>query len=264
MCSVAELVDDEPRFDCLPPHCHAVKPIDECPKSYKKAMLMYNGGSWKAACEKEMKSLKDKHVWTLVERPVDRQIIQGMWLFKRKPLVGGGIKHKARYVAMGNTQVEGVNYHETFAPTGKPASFRLLVAIAAIQGWEVHQMDAVTAFLNSGIDEEIYVYQPEGFVDPNHPDKVWRLHKSLYGLKQSPKLWQDDVKGFLVSAGFAQCEIDHCTYIRSDREQDKFTAVYVHVDDLAITGNDIEAFKTEICLSLGDGGSRCCPDGSWH
>lgn len=95
-----------------------------------------------------------------------------MWLFKRKTRTDGSIKHKARYVAMGNTQVAGIHYSETLAPTGKPASLRLLVAVAAIHGWEVHQMDAVTAFLNSDLFDEIYVDQPEGFKDENNPTKV--------------------------------------------------------------------------------------------
>ena len=107
-------------------------------------------------------------------------------------------------------------------------------------------MDAVTAFLNSELHDTIFLEQPEGYRDQNNPNCVWQLLKSLYGLEQSPKLWQDDVTAFLVSTGFSQCPIDHCTYIRSEVEQDKFTAVYVHVDDLAITGNDIESFKNEI------------------
>lgn len=149
---------------------------------------------------------------------------------------------------MGNTQIPGVDFGETFAPTGKPSSLRLLVAIAAIMGWEIHQMDAVTAFLNGILTEELYVEIPEGFNKPEWSGKVWRMNKSLYGFKQSPKIWQDDVQEFLVSIGFVQCEIDHCIYIRSDPVHQKFTAVYVHVDDLAITGNDIEVFKTEISL----------------
>lgn len=169
-----------------------------------------------------------------------------MWLFKRKPLLSGGIKHKARYVAMGNTQIEGEDFGETFAPTGKPSSLRPLVAVAAIQAWEVHQMEAVTVFLNSDLHDEVYVEQPPGFVDPDNPDKVWMLLKSLYGLRQSPKLWQDDVKAFLISIGFEQCEIDPCIYIRKSPSSDVFTAVYVHVDDLAITGNEIADFKMEI------------------
>lgn len=90
------------------------------------------------------------------------------------------------------------------------------------------------------------MHQPEGSKDEDHPEEVWRLHKSLYRQRQSPKLWQDDVKAFLVGVVFMQCEIDHFTYIRSDQEENEFTAVYVHIDDLAITGNEIEEFKSQI------------------
>lgn len=107
-------------------------------------------------------------------------------------------------------------------------------------------MDAVTEFLNSKLYDEVYVEQAQGFVNSDYPNHVWRLKKSLYGLKQLPKLWQAEVKLFLESIGFNQCEIDPCSYIISDDVRDTFTEVYVHVDDLAITGNNIQTFKQEI------------------
>lgn len=201
---------------------------------------------WKAACEKEWSSLEQKGVWTLVNRPRDKSVIRGMWIFRRKPQPDNTFKFKARYVAMGNTQVPGVDFGETFAPTGKPSSLRILVAFAAIMGWEIHQMDAVTAFLNGELTEELYVEIPEGYKRAEWKDKVWLMNRSLYSFKQSPKIWQDDVETFLLSVGFVKCLVDHCIYIRSNLEDEKFTAIYVHVDDLAITGNDIETFKMEI------------------
>lgn len=248
MCNLAELINDSPVFECLPQvfSTQSLPSIDSPPKSLKSALSSYDSSDWMKACEKEVHSLKQKNVWTLTPRPQGKRVIRGMWLFKRKIRSDGTIKHKARYVAMGNTQVAGEDYGETFAPTGKPSSLRLLVAVAATQGWEVHQMDAVTAFLNSDLVDEVYVEQPEGFKDPTRPYDVWELNKSLYGLKQSPKLWQDDVKEFLIDIGFSQCEIDPCIYVRDTDKGSKFTAVYVHVDDLAITGNDINKFKAEI------------------
>lgn len=189
----------------------------------------------------------DREVWELVPRPQNTNIICGLWLFKKKLAADGtSMKFKARFVAMGNTQKEGVDYGVTFAPTGKPTSLRLLIAIAAINGWEIHQMDAVAAFLNGILHEDIYVEQPEGFEEPGSKGMVFKLLRSLYGLKQSPKIWQDDVREFLIEIGFVQCEIDHCTYIRHDKSQNLFTAIYVHVDDMAITGNDIDNFKSMI------------------
>lgn len=115
------------------------------------------GSQWLAACKKEIKAMEDKKVWVLVDRPKSTNVIRGLWLFRKKPVnptpeLMNGIKFKARFVAMGNTQIQGVDYFDTFAPTGKPTSLRLIIAIAAIHGWEVHQMDAVTAFLNSDLD----------------------------------------------------------------------------------------------------------------
>lgn len=248
MCNMAVIDNNEPAFNCLPEtfSTQSIPSTDNPPKSLKMALSTYDGPEWMAACKKEMTSLQQKNVWSLTSRPRDKKVIRGMWLFKRKIKPDGSIKHKARYVAMGNTQVAGEDYGETFAPTGKPSLLRLLIAVAATQGWEVHQMDAFTAFLNSDLIDEVYVEQPEGFKDSNHPFDVWRLNKSLYGLKQSPKLWQDDVKLFLVSIGFSQCEIDPCIYVRNNTTSSTFTAVYVHVDDLAITGNDINTFKNEI------------------
>lgn len=246
MCSTAVISDCEPRFDCVPEVFSVFPSTSVAPKSYRKAMSSEDAVSWAAACDKEMMSLKSKHVWTLVDRPTNRQVIRGLWLFKYKHLPDGSIKHKSRFVAMGNTQVEGVDCGETFAPTGKPASLRLLVAMAAIHGWDIHQMDAVTAFLNGLLHEDIYIEQPEGYKDQLNPNKVRKLNKSLYGLRQSPKIWQDDVKKFLLSIDFVQCEINHCTYIRATESTGKFTAIYLHVDDLAITGNDISYFKEQI------------------
>lgn len=192
--------------------------------------------------------MHNKKAWTLVDRPTPANAIRGLWLFRKKPTSNPQkpIKYKARFVAMGNTQVEGEDHFETFAPTGKPTSLRILVALAAHFGWEFHQMDAVTAFLNSDLFETIFVKKPEGFKQPGEDSEVCLLLKSLYGLKQAPKYWQDDVEEFLLSVGFMQCEVDHCIYIR--RLNDSFTTVYVHVDDLAITGNDIITFKNEISL----------------
>lgn len=248
MCNMAELESWqlESYFACLPEECYESSNAVPDPKSYKKAMLTGDSLSWQQACDTEMNSLLKKDVWTLVDRPVNKCIIRGMWIFRKKLKGDGSCIFKARFVALGNRQVEGLDYGDTFAPTGKPTSLRLLVAMASIHGWDIHQMDAVTAFLNGILEEEIYIEQPEGYVIEGQEGKMLRLNRSLYGLKQSPKIWQDDVQEYLVSIGFVQCQIDHCTYIRTDNNLQKFTAVYVHVDDLAITGNNSLEFKAEI------------------
>lgn len=216
------------------------------PHNYRSAMSSQDHVHWTAACEKEMANLREKAVWTLTPRPLDHPVVGGRWHFRIKTLPDGSIsKYKARYVAKGYTQTYGVDYQDTFAPTGKPASYRTLVALAATHGFEIHQMDAVAAFLNSDLREVIYIEQPEGFEEEGKEDWVCLLNKALYGLKQSAKEWNDEFRGKCVKAGFHQSPADECIYIR-DRGPSDICVFYLHVDDLAITGNNIPAFKTEI------------------
>jgi len=90
---------------------------------------------------------------------------------------------------MGNRQINGLDFNETFAPAANFTTIRCILAMTAANGWELHQMDVKTAFLNGDLDEEVYMEQPEGYVDPTYPDKACRLHQALYGLKQAPKMW---------------------------------------------------------------------------
>lgn len=236
-------------LNILPLSCSTAVVSDENPRSFKKAMKSDDAQLWLEACQKEVLAMKEKRVWTLVERPKGANVIRGLWLFKKKYTIDSVVsKFKARYVAMGNTQREGVDYCNTFSPTGKPSSLRLLVAIMSTQGWVFHQMDAVMAFLNGTLTEDLYLEQPEGFVEPGKEHLVCKLSKSIHSLKQSPNIWGDRVKEFLVSVGFTQCKIDPCTYIRSSGQY--FLAIYLHVDDLAIMGNKISLVKSQIA-------SRC-------
>lgn len=206
-------------------------------------MKSSNKDNWMKACDSELKSLEEKKVYSLVNRPDNRHVIGGKWVFKIKLGTSGEIlKYKARYVAKGYTQEEGVDYKETFSPTGRPTSLRTIIAIASNYGWEVHQMDAVCAFLNSKLDEEIYMEQPEGYKKDG--DKVCLLHKSLYGLKQSGRNWNKEVSQFLQSMDFVKTKEDECVYTR--RKEEKITIIYVHVDNLAITGNYINEIKEQI------------------
>lgn len=153
------------------------------PKSFKNAMQSDEKDKWKIACDKEMNSLTSKNVWDLVERPKDKRVLRGFWIFRVKPMPHGQpYKYKSCFVVMGNMQEEGIDFHETFSPTGKPSSLRLLIAIASIHGWEIHQMDAVTAFLNGDLDEEIFMEQPEGYRKLGQERMVCKLNKSPYGL----------------------------------------------------------------------------------
>lgn len=183
-----------------------------------------NHQSWLAACKKEIDSISEKHVWTILHQPSHRHVIGGRWVSKVKLNVDGLVsKFKARYVAKGYTQVGGVDYHETFSPTGKPASFLLLVAIAPLNGWYIEQMDAIMACLKNELAEEIYIKLPEGFSHSQGTRKVTKLHKSLYGLKQSARIWSNNVCKFLVYPGFKIFLADACVYIC--QSESNFSAV---------------------------------------
>ena len=135
----------------------------------------------------ELHQFQTHEVWTLVPHPPNINVIGTKWIFKNKSDEKGVVvKNKARLVAQGYTQVEGIDFDETFAPVARLESIRLLLAIACCLRIKLKQMDVNGAFLNGYIDKEVYVEQPRGFEDPLYPNHVFKLRKALYGLKQSP------------------------------------------------------------------------------
>nr|GEZ15397.1 putative retrotransposon Ty1-copia subclass protein [Tanacetum cinerariifolium] len=144
-------------------------------------------------------------VEVLVELPPNARTVGSKWLFKKKTDMNGAIYiFKARLVAKGFTQTYGVDYEETFSPVADIRAIRILIAIAAYYDYEIWQMDVKTAFLNGHLSEEVYMEQPEGFVNPKYPNHVCKLKGSIYGLKQASKQWNkrfdDEIKKF----GFTQ------------------------------------------------------------
>ena len=136
-------------------------------------------------------------------------------------------------MAKGYSQVHGIDYNETFPPMEKMDSVRLSLAIAASKQWEVHHVDVKCAFLNGDLTEEIYMQQPEGFVD--NPYLVCRLKKSLYGLKQAPRAWYAKIDGFLLSLNFVRCKFDTNVYLKLIHGS--LMIIVFYVDDLLITGS---------------------------
>nr|GFB01644.1 Gag-Pol polyprotein [Tanacetum cinerariifolium]GFB01711.1 Gag-Pol polyprotein [Tanacetum cinerariifolium] len=137
-------------------------------------------------------------VWELVDRPLCTNVINLKWLWKNKcDEENTVIQNKSCLVAKGYTQNEGVDFEESFAPVARLEAVRLFIAYAAHKSFTIYQMDIKTAFLYGPLKEEVYVNQPDGFVDPYHPDKVYRLKKALYGLKQAPRAWYDELSKFL-------------------------------------------------------------------
>nr|GEX86851.1 integrase, catalytic region, zinc finger, CCHC-type, peptidase aspartic, catalytic [Tanacetum cinerariifolium] len=144
-------------------------------------------------------------VWELVDKPFGKSIIKLKWLWKNKKDEDQTvIRNKARLVAKGYAQEEGIDFKESFAPVARLEAVRIFIAYAAHKSFPIFQMDVKTAFLNGPLKEEVYVAQPDGFIDPDHPEKVYRLKKVLYGLKQAPRTWYDELLKFLTSKGFTK------------------------------------------------------------
>nr|GFB86840.1 retrovirus-related Pol polyprotein from transposon TNT 1-94 [Tanacetum cinerariifolium] len=142
-------------------------------------------------------------------------VIKLKWLWKNKKDEDQTvIRNKARLVAKGYAQEEGIDFEESFAPVACLVVVRIFIAYATHKSFPIYQMDVKTAFLNGPLKEEVYVAQLGGFVDPDHPEKVYRLRKALYGLKQAPKAWYDELSKFLTSKGFTK-DADHAECIDS-------------------------------------------------
>ncbi|GJY21532.1 putative ribonuclease H-like domain-containing protein [Tanacetum coccineum] len=140
--------------------------------------------------QEELLQFKLQEVWTLVDLPNGKRAIGTKWVFKNKKDERGiMIRNKARLVAQGYTQEEGIDYDEVFAPVARIKAIRLFLAYASFKDFVVYQMDVKSAFLYGKIEEEVYVCQPPGFEDPDFPDRVYNVEKALYGLHQAPRVW---------------------------------------------------------------------------
>ncbi|KAJ9546500.1 hypothetical protein OSB04_019043 [Centaurea solstitialis] len=167
----------------------------------------------------------------LVPRPKNKTIIDLKWIFKNKKDEDGIVtRNKARLVAKGFKQQAGIDYDETFAPVARIEAIRMFLAYAAHKNFTVYQMDVKTAFLNGELKEEVYVTQPEGFVDRTKPNHVYILDKALYGLKQAPRAWYDHLSNALLDNGFYKGKIDPTLFIKT--EGDDILLVQIYVDDI--------------------------------
>jgi hypothetical protein len=153
---------------------------------------------WREAMLEEYDSIVRNDVWEVVPRPVGKSVVTSKWLYKTKYVADGSIeKHKACFVARGFSQIEGVNYDETFSLVARCTSIRSIISIAAEMGWSIHQMDVKTAFLNGFIDEEVYIEQPQRFEVSERETCVRLWRKALYGLKQAPRAWYSHINTYL-------------------------------------------------------------------
>ncbi|GJT28923.1 retrovirus-related pol polyprotein from transposon TNT 1-94 [Tanacetum coccineum] len=184
-------------------------------KTIKDAMA---DSAWIEAMQEELHQFDRLQVWELIGKPFGNNVIKLKWLWKNKKDEDQTIIHnKARLVAKGYAHEEGIDFEESFAPVDRLEAVRIFVAYAAHKSFLIYQMNVKTTFLNGPLKYEVYVSQPDGFVDPDHPDKVYRLRKSLYGLKQAPRAWYDELLNFLMSKGFTKAfsNADHAECINT-------------------------------------------------
>ncbi|GJV40188.1 putative ribonuclease H-like domain-containing protein [Tanacetum coccineum] len=191
--------------------------------------------------QEELLQFKLQNVWVLVDLPKGHRAIGTKWVYRNKKDERGiVVRNKARLVAQGHTQEEGIDYDEVFAPVARIEAIRIFLAYASFMGFTVYQMDVKSAFLYGQIEEEVYVCQPPGFEDPDHPDKVYKVVKALYGLHQAPRAWYDTLATYLLSNGFKRGQIDQTLFIKS--HQGHILLVQIYVDDI-IFGST----KKELC-----------------
>ena len=217
---------------------------EKLPTNYQQAMESDEATDWKKAIDEELSSIHEHKVYSLVKPTSNSRVLDSRWVFVKKFDEQGQVeKFKARLVVKGYNQIYGIDFKDTFSPVTTYTTVRVLLAIAAQFGMKVKQLDVKTAFLHGEIDTVIYVKQPEGCHDGT--DKVWLLHKSLYGLKQSPRLWHQKVKQVLAKFDLQPTLSDPCCF----RSKNFELILALWVDDGLIIGKSEEKVN-ELLLFL--------------
>ena len=217
------------------------------PSNFNEAISIKEEKSqWIDAMQQELKSIQENNTWVLVDLPPGRKAIGCKWVFKKKLNEKGEIeRYKARLVAQGYNQKFGVDYDAVFAPVVKQTTTRILFSIAGKQKMHLYHFDVKTAFLNGDLQETIYMKQPPGFISNENQNKVCLLRKSLYGLKQAARSWNQCIHKALIEFKFKQSLMDPCLYIRKTKEGLDYLLIYV--DDMIVASKNVnfieEIFK---------------------
>lgn len=209
----------------------------QVPSSITEALKDPN---WRSAAFEEIQALEKNNTWQITKLPPGKRTVGCKWIFTVKHKADGSVERlKARLVAKGYTQTHGINYQETFAPVAMLNTVRVLLSIAANLDRPLYQLDVKNAFLNGDLEEEIYMNVPPGFESEATVNKVYKLKKSLYGLKQSPRAWFHRFTKVLKDNEYLQCQSDHTMFIKHFN-MSRISVIIVYVDDIVITGNDEE------------------------
>ncbi|MBW0463019.1 hypothetical protein O181_002734 [Austropuccinia psidii MF-1] len=216
---------------------------EETPRTYKKELESPNKNEWISEIEKELTNMNKLRVWEVVDLKKDYKLVGTTWVFKiKKNHLNKINEHKARLCAQGYTQTNGLDYNKTFAPTGCLNSLRTLIDYTVNNNLEFHQIDIKSPFLNAPLTETVYLSIPQGIkLDPRK--KCLRLNKGIYGLKQAPLAWYQTLKNWLTQSGFRTCILDPCIFHKTKPNPIR---LYLHVDDIAIFGKEVNGFKNNI------------------
>ncbi|GKA07055.1 putative RNA-directed DNA polymerase [Tanacetum coccineum] len=205
-----------------------------------------NSSEWRQAIKEEYDALMKNGTWSLVPRASTTNVVDGKWVYRLKRDKNGAIiRYKARFVAKGCRQEPGIDFHETFSPVVKLTTIRAVLSLAVTNDWPLRQLDIQNAFLHVNIKEQVYMKQPPGFIDPQRPNHVCLLHKSLYGLKQDPRTWFERLSKALFDLGFKGSKTDPSLFIYSCG--DTLLYILVYVDDIIVTGNNKGTIDNIIC-----------------
>ena len=209
------------------------------PITFQEAISCSESSSWIHAMHDEMASMYHNGVWDLVELPDGCRPIGCKWVFKTKRDARGQVeRYKARLVAKGFSQREGIDYTETHSPVSTKDYFRIIMALVAHFNLELHQMDVKTAFLNGSLSEDVYMVQPDGFVETGKENMVCKLKRSIYGLKQASRQWYLKFHDIVTSYGFQENVVDQCIYLRVSGS--RYIILVLYVDDILLAANDTD------------------------
>jgi histone deacetylase 1/2 len=221
-----------------------LQPQNKEPTCYSTAVKHHH---WREAMNKEFDALLVNGTWTLVPKPPNANLVGCKWVYKVKRKADGNIEHfKAHLVAKGFHQQKGVDFGETFSPVVKPPIVRLVLSLAVSHGWYLRQIDVQNAFLHSLLHKDVFMTQPPGFIHPQLPHQVCKLQRSLYGLRQAPRVWFSRLTDQLQAIGFIGSQADHSLYIYHQGS----TLIYllIYVNDIILAGVDMQSINRVITL----------------
>ncbi|CAI7921003.1 unnamed protein product [Closterium sp. NIES-53] len=264
------LEDKQEEFECfaasvphlvsmlLAPEGDPDAPDIPTPRSYAEAIEGPYSSQWQATMDAEMASWKSTGTYIDEVPPPGANIVSGMWIFRVKRPPSSPSAFKARYVARGFSQRQGVDFFQTFSPNPKMTTLRVLLHVAAQRDYELHSLDFCTAFLHGSLHEEIWLCRPPGFTGSFPAGTQWSLRRPLYGLRQAPREWHDTLKTTLAALSFTPSTSDPSLFLRTDTTLPPFY-VFVYVDDLVFATSDTEALahmkselqKRDTCTDLG-------------